>query len=146
MSRWDDDDALAGDLADAVGGDREIPAQWRDAARGAFAWRTVEDDLLRLADDGALVGAAVRGAAEPRVLSFGGADLTLEIEVNEQRILGQVLPPRACVLTMESPQQPPRSTSTDGSGLFVLDRTDQGAVRFGVETEGAIRCTEWVLL
>ncbi|MGL5866620.1 MAG: hypothetical protein ACRCYX_12280 [Dermatophilaceae bacterium] len=134
------------DLTDAVGYESEIPPAWRDAARGAFAWRTVDHDLLRLAEDGRLVGTAVRGPGESRILSFGGDDVTLEIEVNEHRIMGQVLPSRACTLTIESPNPPSRLISIDDSGLFVVDRVDQGSVRFGIEIDGATRYTEWILL
>lgn len=146
MSRWDDDETLMDDLADAKGRERDVPASWRDAARGAFAWRTVDQDLLRLTREGDLAGAAVRGPGEPRILTFGGDELTLEIETTERRIMGQVLPPRACLLVIESPQRPPTSISVDGSGLFVLDHVDTGPVRFAVEAAGATRYTEWVLL
>ncbi|MGL5818527.1 MAG: hypothetical protein ACRCYR_13245 [Phycicoccus sp.] len=134
------------DLTDAMSRESEIPAQWRDAARGAFAWRTVDHDLLRLAGEGQLAGTAVRGPGEPRVLSFGSEQLTLEVEANEHRIMGQVVPPRAHVLTVESPRRPSRSIPIDDSGLFVVDRFDSGAVRFGIETDGVTRHTEWVLL
>jgi hypothetical protein len=146
MSRWDDDEVLANDLLDALRSEDEVPPGWRDAARGAFAWRSVDRDLLMLADEGALAAEAVRGPADPRMLSFAGGELTLEVEVNDERVMGQVLPPREHRLALESPGEPSRSTTTDPSGVFVLDRPHRGPVRFCIDVDGATRRTEWVVL
>ena len=74
------DEGLMQDLAAAIGQEREIPDQRRQAAYGAFAWRTIDQDLLTLMHDSSLQAtAAVRGTEEARTLSFEGAGMTLEL-------------------------------------------------------------------
>ena len=66
----------------------------RQAAYGAFAWRTVDQDLLTLMHDSALQAtAAVRGSEDARTLSFTGGEMSLELEVDGSVITGQLLLP-----------------------------------------------------
>ena len=72
-----------------------------DAARGSYAWRTIDAELAELAydsllDDSLLVG--VRGGETPRSLTFEAPDVVVEVEVLEageqRRLIGQLVPPR----------------------------------------------------
>ena len=69
MTSWTDDEGLMEELAVAIGQEREVPDHRRQAAYGAFAWRTVDHDLLTLMHDSALQATAavrgVRGRAHP---------------------------------------------------------------------------------
>jgi len=59
------------------------PPHHRQAAYGAFAWRTVDQDLLTLMHDSALQAtAAVRGSEDARTLSFAGGEMSLELEID----------------------------------------------------------------
>ena len=74
MTSFTDDEGLMAELAVAIGQEREVPDHRRQAAYGAFAWRTVDHDLLTLMHDSALQAtAAVRGSDDTRTLSFEGA-------------------------------------------------------------------------
>jgi len=146
MMSASDDDALMTELGEGLRGAKEVPASWRTAAQGAFAWRGVERDLLMLAQEGELAGAAVRGAANQRVLSFAGGEVSLEIEIGDRRIVGQVLPAGQCQVSIETPDGATVSTAADSSGLFTIDWSGRGPVRLGVERDGTTRRTEWVLL
>lgn len=72
MPTWDDDDALMADLGRAIRAREEVPDRARQAARMAFAWRTVDEELMALTHDSALESATlVRGVqAGPRVVAF----------------------------------------------------------------------------
>ena len=98
---WYDDDALMEGLTEAVARERAVPEHVMQAAKDAFDWRGVdaELELLTLSFDSLLTDAAgVRGPASdsPRMLVFDGEDLTIEIEVGHDVLMGQVVPgPRA---------------------------------------------------
>ena len=147
MTSWTNDEGLMEELAVAIGQEREVPAHHRQAAYGAFAWRTVDQDLLTLMHDSALQAtAAVRGSEDARTLSFAGGDVSLELEVDGSVITGQLLlPGSGGEITMERADGESRTARTDASGFFALpDAT--GTVRFAVEIDGTTRHTEWVVI
>ena len=45
---WDDDVALLSDLGRALQQDADVPESVRDAGRAAFAWRTIDAELIEL--------------------------------------------------------------------------------------------------
>ena len=74
MTSWTDDEGLMDELAVAIEQARGVPDHRRQAAYGALAWRTVDQDLLTLMHDSSLQAtAAVRGDEDARTLSFAGA-------------------------------------------------------------------------
>ncbi len=141
------DEGLMQELAAAVAQERDVPEHRRQAAYGAFAWRTIDEDLLTLMHDSALQDtAAVRGPEDARTLSFEGAGMTLELEVEDGHVTGQLLlSAGASEVTMERADGEQRSTATDPSGFFTLPDA-AGPVRFAVEVDGVLRHTEWIVL
>lgn len=76
----------AAELADPV------PASLTDAALAAFALRTLDAELARLTFDSLVEGAgAVRGDG-PRTLTFTTGEVTVEVELADGRLVGQLLP------------------------------------------------------
>ena len=147
MTSWMDDEDLMKELAVAIGQERDVPDHRRQAAYGAFAWRTVDHDLLTLMHDSALEAtAAVRGSEDARTLSFEGGGMTLEIEVDGPVLSGQLLlAGGAAEVTLEQADGESRTAHTDASGFFSLPDVT-GTVRFAVETDGAVRHTEWFVI
>jgi hypothetical protein len=148
MSQWADDDELMGDLASALAQEADVPPHRREAARAAFAWRSVDEELMALSHDSAEVaGAAVRGPEAQRLLSFECDGLGLEVEVDGPQVLGQVLrlaPVRGQVV-MESARDESQTVDTDESGFFAV-QARPGPVRFAVTVDDVTRRTEWVVL
>jgi len=146
MSRWDDDDQLMQDLDEALHG--AVSDGARRAARAAFAWRTIDEELMRLAHDSSLSEEMlVRSAAvAPRVVGFQGSDFTLEVEVDASTVMGQVVPGRVCEVSIVTPAGPVGSAATDETGFFSLAAPDGGPVRFTVIWEGSAHSTEWLVL
>jgi hypothetical protein len=145
MTQWTDDGGLAEDLAQALAQERDVPLHHRRAAYGAFAWRTVDEELLALTHDSALQEtAAVRGAEDARTLTFEGGGLSLELEVDGDHLMGQLLVSEGEV-TLERADGESRTARTDASGFFTLDGAT-GTVRFAVSVDGTVRRTEWVVI
>jgi hypothetical protein len=146
MTLWDDDDALMQDLGEAMRG--AVSERAREAARAAFAWRTLDEELMRLSYDSLLSEEVLvrRAAGSPRVLGFMGSDLTLEVEVDGGSMMGQVVPGRVCRIAVFSPQGEVGSTDTDQSGIFSIAGPVAGPVRFRVTCEGRTQSTEWLTL
>ena len=135
-------------LGKALARPREIPPEWREAARAAYTWRTVDEELLALVHDSAADGvAAVRGEAEARTLAFSGGGLTLEVELADRRIEGQLDGEGAGEVIFEHVDGRTRSTTIDETGFFTLTGEDHGLVRFAVRADAGGRLvTEWIVL
>jgi hypothetical protein len=91
---WDDDQLLAL-LQEAQREGREVPPSFTEAGRNAFAWRGIDAELAQLTYDSELDqdAAGVRAeAASIRALTFTSPHLTIELEVGEDALLGQLVP------------------------------------------------------
>lgn len=147
--KWSDDELL-----------RELHAALQEppvdesvirAAQGAFAWRTVNADLELLSlDEGSMLtdDALVRGSGPGamRRLVFHGERLTVEVEIDEIGIVGQLTPPQPGQVTLLTADGPQATTQADDVGCFALPLPASGPVRLDckVGAEGFI--TEWVTI
>jgi hypothetical protein len=123
-----------------------VPDHRREAARAAFSWRTIDEELLALTHDSLdLADAAIRGALDVRTLGFESEGLSLEIEVDGDRVFGQVLDAQVDEVVVESVEGGPFSSPVDSSGVFSVD-VPAGPVRFGVRVDGVLRRTPWIVL
>lgn len=145
--RWDDDDALLADLGDAL---REVsPTADRVAqqGRGALVWRTIDTDLLlaTLSFDSSAPGASTdrAGETEGRVLVFHAEPLSVELELQADRIVGQILPPAQGEVTLESADGSTVALVTDDLGFFLAPPPSSGAIRLRCETPTARLVTGW---
>ena len=142
------DDELMQELAAAL---REEPAD-EDvvrAARAAFSWRALDAELVALEMDSAVDAAAsalVRGGelGAPRMLAFRGDQLSVEIEIDEAGIAGQLTPARPGQVTLMTPDGPQVTTQADEVGCFTLPPPPSGPVRLDCLQDSARFVTEWV--
>jgi hypothetical protein len=121
-----DDDVEAALRAVLAAVDR-VPESALAAANAAFGWRDLDADLALLSSESGLEFAHLRGA-QPRLLTFRSGQTVIELEVSSvagvARLLGQLDPPGAAEVTIESAAQP-LSTRADGRGRFsVVGLTD----------------------
>ena len=143
----EDDDLLARELGSLLRRSNPMPDSILAAARGAFAWRTVDAELAVLRADSVLEAAVgVRGGAD-RQLTFESANVSVEVDVLDggRRIVGQVVPPQAGSVDLEGPHT--RSTAqADSYGQFALDVWNGPArLRFS-GADGRSVVTDWVTL
>lgn len=151
------DDTLENELRLAAAGRSDgVPPQTLAAARSAFTWRTVDDELARLGydsalDSGALVG--VRGD-EARLLTFEAPDLALDVEVSEsgagRSLVGQTSSPLEGLQLQRLEPGEPTDLEVDAQGGFRAAGVATGPVRFRCvvdASEGArVVTTEWVTI
>lgn len=146
---WRDaDDALLLELRAALADGPPVPERLLCDARSAFAWRNVDQELERLLleSDSLFDVAGVRGDAEnePRVLVFEGNGIGLEVEIGQRKIVGQILPMRAALITVIGAAGPAIETRTDELGCFVVERVSGGPIRFRCDTQDSGFVTDWL--
>ena len=132
-----------------------VPPLLDEAARNAFEWRTVDEEIAELMRDSAdaeeEAGLLVRGPGGPggpRQLSFESPQVGIELEVvqtgpRERRLEGQLLPPGAATVTVERPGEDGVSIEADDLGRFVLDGLRAGALRLHVMLRGVQIAIPW---
>jgi hypothetical protein len=144
--RWTDDELLR-ELRDAL---REPPVDERliRAAQAAFTWRTVDADLEILSletelavNDTAMVRDA--GQASPRVFAFHGERLSVEIEIDDAGIVGQLTPPGPARITLVTPDGPQAAADADEVGCFSLPAPPPGPMRLDCQRGSERFLTEW---
>lgn len=148
----DADDALLAELAEVLHDRLAPPPEVYDAARSAFALRTLDAELAALTYD-SLVDtepSAVRSGDGPRVLTFEADGLTIEAEVDEtpsgRRLLGQIVPPQPMGLVLESAAASVTGQA-DELGRFVIDLpASPTRVRLTCEREPAPVHSAWLVV
>src|SRR5262245_32535367 len=99
---WNDDELLA-ELAKALRAVDEMPPELAEMSDAIFAWKftwsDAEADIAALAYDsefdGGRAGALTRDESGPlRALTFACPELTFELEITQDAVLGQVVPYR----------------------------------------------------
>ena len=145
---WHDDNQLMDDLADAVGTVMPLAARIAEQARGALAWRTVDDDLLfaSLSFDSQEQALATRSSATSRMVSFSAAPLSVEIEITPSQIVGQLTPPSEAEILVEAADGSTVRAEADEFGFFVVDGLPTGPVRLRCDTPTGRVVTDWVRL
>ncbi|RKT56585.1 hypothetical protein [Saccharothrix australiensis] len=146
---WESDEALLRELAEALAEERDVPPGFAEAARAAFAWRAVDAELVRLTTsydsvlDAGLAGRA-RAAATARQLVFDAEGISVQVEVTEAGVAGQVLPARPGRVALVTASGPVEDAALDELGCFLLGPPPPGPVRFRVESGGTAVVTDWV--
>jgi hypothetical protein len=117
------------------------------AAEAAFTWRTVDADLeiLGLETGLAMSGAAsVRGGAgAPRAFAFHGERFSVEIEVDDDGIVGQLTPPGPAQVTLVTIDGPQAAAQADEVGCFPLPPPPPGPMRLDCQRGTDRFLTEW---
>ena len=118
------------------------------AAQAAFTWRTVDADLEILSleteltvSDTALVRDAGQGS--PRVFTFHGERLSVEIEIDDDGIVGQLTPPAPARVTLVTPDGPQAAADADEVGCFSLPAPPPGPMRLDCQRASERFLTEW---
>jgi len=145
--RWSDDDQLQADLQQALS-KADVDGAVVDAAKAAFAWRTVDEELAALTYDSLLdESAAVRsGTVELRSLAFESGSVTVELDVSPTRIVGQLVPGRQGVIVLQSPTGEVARVASDDAGYFAIAAPTEPLVRVRCTTDLGSVVTDWVRL
>lgn len=141
-----EDATLLAELESAVAIHDPVPPQVTAAARAAFTWRTVDAELAELVFDSAVEVTGVRGMAWPRQLSFEARDTSIEIEITDDRIVGQVVPPAAIEIVITSPDGTEQTGRADTTGHFTFSDLGPGTVRIHAGLPDGTVTTQWFTL
>ena len=146
---WDDEQLL-GALGEAIRSRQAVPSWFVTTGKNAYAWHNIDAELAQLTYDSYAdteQPAFVRSeTASIRALTFTSAHLSLELEVGEESLLGQVMPPQAG--TLETYTRTGLATlPVDESGYFAVEPIPAGSFRLRFHTSGgADVVTGWITL
>jgi hypothetical protein len=150
MTERHEDDALLADLAEALRETRPLIDGVAARAKGAFTWRTIDDELLtaELSFDSAHAAQATRRVASGggRVLVFRTELRSVEVEVLSDRVVGQFIPPTSGQVEVESEHGIVAAADVDDLGFFLIEPVPQGLVRLRCTTPTTRLVTAWVRL
>lgn len=123
-----------------------------ELGEAAFEWRTLDAELADLtADSATLVSAAVRSGEQPRLMTFEGLGITIELEVEQQeaqrRVVGQLSPVAAAEVAVRIATGTEWIVEADTHGHFAVDGIPAGATSFRVRTlSGRTYETAWLMI
>jgi hypothetical protein len=143
---WDDDQALLADLGQALAEDAGTPDRVREIGRAAFAWRSVDADLVTLFAD-ELDPEPVRAGDGPQAHAFsgtvGGAEVGVEVERDDGILRGQLVPPGSGRIDVLGGAGGPTSADISDDGYFVVRDLPATAIRLRVSTAAGDFLTPW---
>jgi hypothetical protein len=148
LDSWDDDRLLAA-LGEAVRARQAVPDAFVEMGQRAYAWHRVDAELAELTyDSEADRTVAVRSeTASIRALRFTSAHLSMELEISEDCLLGQVIPPRPGTLEVQTGAGASTETAVDEIGCFEVDPLPASPFRLRFRAaDGTDVLTGWVTL
>jgi hypothetical protein len=150
---WQDDDQLLAALGEALRSERNVPAEFIAMGKAAFAWRGINAELATLTYDSFFEGteaelAGVRSEpASLRYLTFTAGELTLEIEVTDDALLGQLVPPSPGRVDARTEDGSVVTAVIDQAGGFTIRPVPRGSFRLYCHAaNGANALTNWLTL
>jgi hypothetical protein len=149
LDGWDDEQLLTA-LGEAMKARHAVPSWFTETGKNAYAWHNIDAELAQLTYDSRTDADAMAVArsetASIRSLTFTSAHLSIELEVADGSLLGQVVPPQAG--TLETHTKAGMTTSrVDEAGFFAVEPIPPAPflLRFRT-TNGAYVMTGWITL
>jgi hypothetical protein len=128
------DDELFDELRSVLRRTDPVPAEVTDFAKAALAWRRLDVQLAELLEDSVLDEAAAltRGGGS-RSLTFRTDDLTIDVEIQDGHLLGQLAPPAEATVELQGEDGELAATAdADTLGRFRLELGGEGRFRLRV--------------
>jgi hypothetical protein len=143
----EEDEGILRDISDAVRHVGRVPEAVREAGLAVFPKRTARRgavlasiDYDSLLDD----GAQLRAPGGARVVTFDTGSLSIEVVIDEERLVGQLIPPaagRVAILRVEGVVE---EAVVDEMGRFVLPTPSPGPSRFRCQIGESEVFTDWM--
>ena len=147
---WDDEQLLAL-LKEAQQEGRAVPPDFIATGKNAYAWRGVDAELAQLSydserDQDMLAGVRAE-AASIRALTFTAPRLTIELEVDENALLGQLVPTGEGTIEVQTGEGVIATVAVDEVGCFPISPIPPSPFRLRCRTtDGASVVTGWITL
>ena len=147
---WDDEQLLAL-LKEALQDNQTVPPDFFQTGRNAYAWHGVDDELAQLSYDSEQDRDAVAGVraetAPIRALTFTSPHLTIELEVGEDALLGQLVPTGEGTIDVQIQTGVIATVSVDEVGCFPISPIPPSPFRLRCRsTAGPSVVTGWITL
>ncbi|MFC7818858.1 MULTISPECIES: hypothetical protein [unclassified Streptomyces] len=122
-----------------------VPAELRRIAVDAFALHDLDARVAELTFDSLVDAVPVRGATEPpRMLTFRADDVTVDVEVTEDGLIGQLLPPGPADVEVLSGPRAHALLTADDLGRFTGGAPPTGPFALRLRTGADVVVTEWL--
>jgi hypothetical protein len=146
----DDDEVLLAALRQAIRTRKAVPPDFVEAAKSAFAWRNIDAELAQLTYDSTeSLAAAAATRAEPasiRALTFTSPRLTIELEVTEDSLLGQVVPAQAATIEVQTREGAQTAVPSNAIGCFSVRPIPRSPFRLRCQAGDIDVLTGWITL
>ena len=147
---WDDEQ-LQALLKEALQESQAVPPDFFQTGKNAYAWHGVDDELAQLSYDSERDRDAVAGvraeAASIRALPFTSPHLTIELEVGEDALLGQLVPTGEGTIDVQTQTGVIATVSVDEVGCFPISPIPPSPFRLRCRsTAGPSVVTGWITL
>ena len=147
---YDDEDLLVV-LRQALAERQAVPPEFVAAAKNAFAWHNIDAELAELTYDSsrdAETAPSTRAeTASIRALTFTSAHLTIELEVTNDSLLGQIVPAQPGTIKVQLRDGAETTVPADGIGRFTIRPMPAGTFRLHCKTDAdADALTGWITL
>jgi hypothetical protein len=147
---WDDERLLVA-LGEAIKERQAVPSWFVETGKNAYAWHNIDAELAQLTYDSRENRselAVVRSeTASVRALTFTSAHLTMELEVTEDSVLGQIIPPQPGTLEIHTKAGTMATTEVDEIGCFAVDPIPDSPFRLRCRAAGDVDVlTGWIVL
>ena len=122
---WHDDDHLFASLARALKEAEDVPPRLVETGKAIFAWHTIDAELADLTYDSSRtrpepVGTMRAQDASLRALTYATPELTVELDITPDAVLGQILPPQPGSVTIYLAGGPADAAPIDEMGFFAI--------------------------
>ncbi|MBC2864617.1 hypothetical protein H1R13_06315 [Streptomyces mexicanus] len=140
-----EDGLLEEELRQAAAALDPVPQALRQLALDAYALYDLDARVAELTFDSLLDSLPVRGAGDvPRMLTFQVGELSVDVEVGGDGLMGQVLPPQPARIEVLSGPGPGASLTADELGRFTGAPPPVGPFALRLHTGGDVVVTEWL--
>ena len=147
---WDDE-LLLGRLREAMQARQAVPAWFVETAKSAYTWRNIDAELAQLTYDSSRdrdQSVSVRAeTASVRALTFTSAHMSIELEVTEDSLLGQIIPPGAGTIEAQTRDGVTAAVPVDEIGYFNITPIPPTPLRLRCRSgHGTDVVTGWITL
>ena len=148
--QWADDDQLMAALAEVLQTERNVPRDFIEAGQAAFTWHSIDAELAALTFDSETetMAAAVRSAEPtPRFLTCTAAHLTIGLEIGQDEVIGQIVPPQPGHVDAYPVQGPALTATVNKIGFFLIRSLPASPFRLHCQAENGVSVlTIWITL
>jgi len=147
---WDEEQ-LFDALREALRARQAVPARFVEVAKSAYAWHNIDAELAQLTYDSSLEQDRLAGVrsetASVRALTFTSAHLSIELEVTDDALIGQIIPAQEGTIEVQAHDYTTPAVPIDQIGCFAIDPIPASPFRLHCHTdEGTDVVTGWITL